>query len=223
MSSIYAVLTGDIISSSTLPHKGKTEIMKRVQHIHSELLGVFQLRKISRISIFRGDGWQSAFSPAHKALRVAVYIRCCLKEVDNMKADSRIGIGIGPVTVLPSKKIETGDGTAFTLSGNSLDSLKKGKGIGIQIDSTNEIAKVALNAIVVAAGNLVQGFTNSQATAVRRALKGWNHQKIADAWKEHPVSRQSVTKHLKSAGWNVLEEQIQAFEKIVSTLTRGID
>lgn len=223
MSSIYAVLTGDIISSSTLSHKGKTVIVERIRNTHSELVEIFQLQEISRISIYRGDGWQSAFSPAYKALRVAVYIRCCLKGLDNLKADSRIGIGVGPVIALSSEKIETGDGAAFTLSGNSLDGLKKEKEIGIQIDSPNEIGKIALNATVVAANHLVRGFTSSQATAVGHALKGWSHQKIADVWKGRTISRQSVTKHLKSAGWDVLEEQIRAFEKIVSMLTRGND
>jgi len=197
--------------------------MLRIRDAHLELTDTFQLGKILNINIFRGDSWQSVLSLPSRALRAAVYIRCRLKEMGLKGRDSRIGIGIGPVSVLPSEEIETGDGIAFVLSGNCLDNLGKRAGIGIQIYPSHEIFQVALNAIVVSTDYLVRELTDKQSIAVGHALKGWSHQKIAEAWKEKPISRQSVTKHLKAAGWSILEEQIQAFERIVSMLIGRIE
>ncbi|RMD57900.1 hypothetical protein D6833_13470 [Candidatus Parcubacteria bacterium] len=219
MVSTYAVLTGDIISSRTLKQEEKAQIVKQIQQTHSNLPDFFQLRETSGLSMFRGDGWQFALLPAHQALRVAVYVRCTLKGMNITHADSRIGIGIGPISTLTVGESGTGDGPAFQLSGKALDELKRSKGFKIQLDSSNEIGKTALAAIATAVNHLILRLTISQAKAVCGALRGWNHQQIADSWEPRPVTRQSITKHLKSAGWDVLEQQIQSFEHIISTLT----
>jgi hypothetical protein len=62
----------------------------------------------------------------------------------------------------------------------------------------------ALAIIVRLIDVLAQGWTGKQALAVRGALRGWTHEKIAKEWPES-ISQQAVTKHLDGAQWPALE------------------
>lgn len=120
---LYAVLTGDLVRSTDLSpdHLGavRAEIEAGAQAVAGWQPGLL----IGGPEFFRGDAWQLALSDPRLFLRVAVYLRARLLALPTA-SDTRIAIGLGPVSRL-EPEVSQSVGSAFTLSGRTLDQMKR--------------------------------------------------------------------------------------------------
>ena len=113
------IITGDIIASSKFTPVKR----KKLQN----MLNAF-IKKISagypdfRAEQFRGDSLQSVFTKNKPvALRTVLSLYCFLA-AENFKI--RQSVGIGEIS-FKGENVITSDGTAFRLSGENIDELKK--------------------------------------------------------------------------------------------------
>lgn len=110
---MVAVITGDIINSRKREAEGWMNNLKNVLDKYGQAPRDWE--------IFRGDSFQIILRP-EIALLTAFHIKASIKK--NNATDVRMGIGIGEVSRQTSKVTES-NGSAFILSGECMESLKK--------------------------------------------------------------------------------------------------
>lgn len=120
---LYAVLTGDLVRSTNLPPDFIVEVRNEIE-ASARAIGRWQPGLLAGgPEFFRGDAWQLALSDPRFFLRACVYIRARLLAMQP-QADTRIAIGLGPIERLETE-VSHSIGSAFTLSGRTLDRMKR--------------------------------------------------------------------------------------------------
>ncbi len=115
-----AVLTGDIVKSSSLPEGGLAQIFDGLNAAATALAGWQD--EAPRLTRSRGDSWQ-AVCAAPFALRAALAFRAGVR-MSGKGHDTRIGIGTGHGTV-KGADLAAADGAAFVASGRALDEMSR--------------------------------------------------------------------------------------------------
>jgi hypothetical protein len=204
--SIYAVLTGDLVASQQAGADIVERAMSQIKASAQDLSAITD--NDTRFTRFRGDGWQIIL--AHPGL----ILRACLILFADLKAagigmETRISAGIGPADHLGTTNLADATGPAFFISGNHLDVMPKNRRLfiagGRQADQTWQTAIF----------DLVEWqsrtWTQAQAQAVAMALRqDWKtHQDIAARL---GITRQAVQSRLEGAGFQRLDNALYAFE-----------
>lgn len=117
---IHAVLTGDLVASTTLPEIRAEAAMAAIGR---SAAGWAEDLRFTR---FRGDGWQVLIPQPGQALRVALALTAALAAADTGLA-TRLAIGFGEVTRPGAGDLSAATGPAFIRSGRALDQLPRGK------------------------------------------------------------------------------------------------
>lgn len=223
-SAVVAVLTGDVVGSSTIKDR---------RQLNATLKKLFkQLRKhvpgtVREMEIYRGDSFQGVMAPEH-VLRSALVIRAGLRQWDLPKGgsvrkgttmgrlpDARIAIGIGTVSYRSAKVIES-DGEAFRSSGRALDRLSGTKArLSIQtpwpeVNDELEVVSKLLDALIgrwsPAASQAVLLSLLTDATQV-------------EVSKKLGISQPAVHKRLGTASLDAVKAALGRFEKLVQSHT----
>jgi hypothetical protein len=118
---LAAVLTGDLVASTSAPPAEVDRVMHRLDTTVQEAARALGTDN-PRFTRFRGDGWQIVVSPAPLYLRITAVLLSGLRLFDT-GIGTRIGIGIGAVDRLGTRDLSDASGPAFTQSGHALDSL----------------------------------------------------------------------------------------------------
>jgi hypothetical protein len=204
----YAVLTGDIVESSKLSVDQLDKTRKALKNIINEFASLYPDIIVGNIANFRGDGWQLLVANPKYVLRVLLFITCGLKlaQVNN----TRIGIATGTVEKIDYENISLSSGEAFTKSGkilNDIENMKVKKDKPFWSLADKNIYKSLTYEIL---SSIANDWTYAVSQAIYGSLKGTSQQGIAD---RTGVSRQNVTKNLKSGKWNLLEKFLAEEEK----------
>ena len=212
----YAVITGDIVDSSKLPKAQRKALPGLIAKASRETIKAFPDAVPLEVDVFRGDGWQLLVSEVGQCLRVGLFFRACLRSAAERGRglDTRVAIAVGLVDFV-RERVSQGDGEAYRLSGRALEALPRKQRLALALPA--EAATDALVVIVRLIDVLAQGWTGRQALAVRGALRGWTHEKIAQEWPE-TISQQAVTKHLDGAQWTALEAALTYVENNLQRL-----
>jgi hypothetical protein len=209
---VFAVLTGDIVSSRAL----SAERLERTRRLIAEGASRFRRREPRALcgvpEVFRGDAWQLLLREPRWALRLALLIRALLLARDDVR--TRVSIGIGAVDAIDRRRVSLSTGEAFTLSGHALDAITG------YFDLTGALPERAaplaawFPAMLHLSSGLVRPWTRRQAEIVSVALLAENptHESIAGTLRPK-VSKQSVTESLAGARWRPLLEGIRVFEE----------
>jgi len=75
----YAVLTGDLVKSSSLTGQKSKKAMERLQKLTTEIDEFNLGAVVGKIDTFRHDSWQLLLESPESCLKVAVFIRVGLK------------------------------------------------------------------------------------------------------------------------------------------------
>ncbi len=211
---LYAVLTGDIVKSTSFDARALARIRSEVKRA-GEAMAAWRGGLVRCGAEFtRGDQWQAALAGPDCALRAAIYLRARLKAFHG--ADTRIAIGVGHVQRFSAKTVFESSGEAFVLSGRALDALGQDR-LCISVNDALGEAFSPLTAFFEAAVTLCDGFvedwTDRQAEYVSVAASPLNatHDDVA---KVVGASRQAAQKSLDAAHWRRLEALIDAFEAV---------
>jgi hypothetical protein len=202
------VITGDIIGSSRLSPLKRKKLQARLDTF---------LKKISkdypdsRAEQFRGDSLQVLFIKNKiVVLRTALSLYCFLAAED---FKIRQSIGIGDIS-FNSSNIVTSDGTAFRISGQHIDEMKKRNEL-IAIDAANKTFSEEWQVHCAALNFLLDRLSKAQAEAWYLQLQNTRQEDIAKALH---ISQPSVHQRLQAAGWAVFNPVLQRFEAVVSAL-----
>lgn len=217
---IYAVLTGDLVSSSALNSEDRRRLLAALQDAVRQAKLGFPDTVHGSVDIFRGDSWQLVLTDPVRALRIGLFIRTVIRAAPGLpQPDTRLSIGYGPVEYLPEGDISTGGGPAFSLSGIGLENAWKTCRMVLSFpeNSRSRITR-ALNIIVRLIDLQVTRWTARQAEAVAGALLDLTQEQIGQGWMRDQVSQQAISQHLDGAGWVKIKSSLEFTEEIFPEL-----
>jgi hypothetical protein len=220
---IHAVLTGDIVGSSRLSPDERRLLHSRFNQDGVRLERAFGDQLLHKPEIVRGDSWQFAVAGPQGALRIALFFRALIQfSLPGANIDTRLAIGVGSIDFLPGDELTSGDGEAYRLSGEGLESLQKPFYMGLFMPERyqSQLAS-ALDVIVKLLDRQVCKWTEAQAESVAGALLGFTQQKIATEWVEREITQQAVAQHLDRAGWASIEVGLRYYEQTLPSALSG--
>lgn len=115
---VIAVMTGDIVRSTQLPHAIYEDLLYT---LHTVLTHICDNHHHNKFETSRGDSFQVVLHDPQHAAKYALLVRASLK-AQHPHFDCRISIGLGYDTAI-RHKISQSTGDAFTLSGRALDEM----------------------------------------------------------------------------------------------------
>lgn len=228
---LYAVINGDIIGSTKMTEKKRARYLGYLKSCFNMLEKEKSFGVLGNFEMYRGDSFQGALSKPEKVLRVALLLRSLSRmhgpaqvKVPNKTTttsrnsqgeitDLRLAIGIGSITKLASKLMES-DGEAFHRSGHLIDSMKK-RGMNMSIDTPSEKFNKELEASWALVDTIVSKWTSPQAEVVYFSLMGHTQNTIAG--KKIKTTPSAINQRLRGAGWSALEKMVLYFEDSLST------
>ncbi|KAF0094626.1 MAG: hypothetical protein E1N59_1630 [Puniceicoccaceae bacterium 5H] len=205
----YAVLTGDLVQSSRLEAGLLDELIDWLKTLCRDFGELHPDALVGELDVFRGDSWQLCLQEPALALKAAVYMRAGLKaHPSRQNADTRIGLGLGPVDTLQTDRISESGGEAFVLSGAALDSLAD-EDLRLRLAAVQGMTQADwLDGIVLPLLDLqITSWTHPESVAVYGALRGWTQEETArHALAVKPdgksPTRQSIADALKRVCWH---------------------
>jgi hypothetical protein len=200
-----AVITGDVINSRKVPAGRWMPALK------NELArsGVTP----RHWEIYRGDSFQLEIKEPAEALTRAVLIKAALKSIKGI--DTRIAIGIGLKTHT-AKKITESNGSAFILSGELAEELKKRK-VTLAVRSNNTDFDQEINVSLALAMAIMDHWSVNLARTVHAKLNDTESpQEVLG--RKLKVKQNAVSTRLSRASYYEIEALLELFVKKVNQL-----
>ncbi|GAD04449.1 hypothetical protein HQ45_07085 [Porphyromonas crevioricanis] len=206
---IKGVITGDIVSSSSIQLEWREKLLLTMQEIAEDLKEVSDLQ----IEFFRGDSFQLLVEQPEKTLLVAILFRAGLvsrtPQESKRRWDARVSIGIGEVSFL-SDNILVSDGEAFHFSGREMDDIKKKR---LTLRTRWEHINEELSVSTAFADDIISGWTQAQAEVIYLVLLHDITQKeIASRIDKSP---QTISKLLGTAKENLIKKYLERYQKLI--------
>jgi len=192
-----AVITADIVNSSTLPPADERKLKQQLT----------ALLQNHRHEFYRGDSFQVYLKEPSDALRTVLQARSLARSFSE-EHDIRASIGLGKVS-LPVRELKSSGGEAFTLSGRAFDELANNR---LAIVSADEKANLALGLVAAFCDFLFQQHTVRQAIVVQELFHG-NTQ--VEAARRLGISQATVNQHARSANWSQILELLNNYQKVI--------
>jgi len=203
----YAVVTGDIIGSSQLGPQRLEAAMALLRRLASEFQQIHPESIVGRPDVFRGDSWQICLQQPALVVTATVFLRAGFKADD---LDTRIGIGWGTVERLNPDRISQSSGSAFTRSGQALDTLGKGQHLALarsgETADADSLPPVMLAGGVVLLDALLSRWTQRESVAVYGTLRKLPQEAIAElpqakTKEDKSPTRQTIQDALRRVSW----------------------
>lgn len=205
----YAVITGDVIDSTSLDEQERKTVLDQMH----ELIQQLHQRSNCQYTLFRGDSLQGIVNEPVVALRHALFIKAYLQSIRfreeqrTPQVDLRLAIGIGPVEFLQPKITES-DGAAFQRSGRALDGMKK-IGRGLFLQTGEEKVDEEWDVILVLLEEVIRNWTVSSAEILKELL--WEEKEIKLS-QLLGISQPAINSRKKHAGWEAIKAALNRFE-----------
>ncbi len=210
---VMAVLTGDIVRSSSLNSARRFELYEGLQQLSALLRARYPREVPFEMAKYRGDGWQLAVSEPEKAFEISLFIRTWLRfQFGAEKLDTRVAIAVGRVDFVPQDNLSEGYGPAFSDSGKLLDGLKEQR-MGFILSDKGGVFSLMTAQMIKAYDALISAWTPAQCQAVFLALHSLTQAEIGSRWQPAPITQAAVAKHLKSANWELIKEGLSVFRE----------
>jgi len=203
---IVGVITGDIINSSSLSEKSKSDLKKQLEVLTNNNPGI-QLP----LQFFRGDSFQ-LMCAAEKTASLAVLIQAVV--ISTAGTLARISVGIGQAALIKEGEVLQSDGEAFVLSGHQLDEMKPANRI-FKVAVANEKIRPSLEITTLLAENIILDWKPGQATVISMNPQALSQREIADNLN---ISAAAVSKTLKATKWAAIEQYLTWFENTIKKL-----
>ncbi|MHB1035468.1 MAG: hypothetical protein ACYC35_12100 [Pirellulales bacterium] len=206
---IYAVISGDIIGSSTLSPSERAELPNMMKQASNELRTFLAESVPLSVDIYAGDSWQLLVSEPGDALKAALFYRSSIIAATAKKVDTRLAVALGKVDFIPGERASEGDGEAFRLSGRALTETASKQQLRFVMDQAED--SDSWDATFGLMDVVVRRWSAKQAQAVVGAVQGWSHAEIAAHCKP-PIQRESVTRLLATANWHAIDRVVEVFK-----------
>jgi hypothetical protein len=210
MNPLSAVITADIVRSTAMPAGHLRALSDRLRLIaESNTNGMHYF--------YRGDSFQLYLEDPAQAYGMALILRTetRLSEAgtDETPADLRLSIGVGRSEDRISE-INTARGEAFLISGRGLDELGKSER-RMKMATGNSLANTGLAAISLFTDHLFEKLTRKQAQVLQHMLRHRTQTETAEILGK---SQPTVNRHLRSLGWQDLEQLLGIYDDIMNQL-----
>jgi hypothetical protein len=218
---LYAVLTGDIVKSSRMSTADLKRLPGALTAIFHSIDPICQPADFAtQFSIFRGDSFQVICEPAC-AVRAWLIIRAGLRSAYpatlSKSVDARIGIAIAKVNHLADNITES-SGEAFNLSGRLLEELKAPRLTGFT--SENKQTDRGLNVGFMLADDIIRRWTTSQCQLLPFLLQPMSQAEIALATK---TRQPTITAKINAMGWSAIEQLMLYYNEWIAVSLNAID
>jgi len=224
-----SIISGDIISYTSLNNKEKLKIEQKLKH----LLTLFKKDYNVFGRIIKGDYLEFYIPETEKVLRYALIIKCYIRfiafEIQSKTKTKqnrlklfqtygiRLAIGIGELERLDLKKGII-DGEAIYMSGRLINSLKtydKERAVvknTLFIKTYDKELNDETEALISLLDKVISDTTAKQAEVLFYKLRGFSETEISKRLK---VSQSAVNQHSTGAGWNAIEKAVLRFEEVI--------
>jgi hypothetical protein len=205
MPEIAAVLTGDLISSTSASPEAVDAAMNAIADAAKKIGEM--ARRETHFTRYRGDGWQLYLHRPHLILKAALLLSARLRAADT-GLSTRISIGLGRISYLGKTDLSDARGDAFTLSGRALDTMWKSKRIALEGAGASGKWQAAIFHLT---DWQASRWTKEQAEVVALTLETVDptQSKLAE---KLGISRQAVQARLNGSGFAAIEWALYAFE-----------
>ncbi len=224
----YAVISGDIIASTSMNDAGKAKIETAL----IELIGELKDRFKTYCRVIKGDYLECYVPEIANVFRVTLAIKCFVKSIDiaseHVNPDHsgrlklfrtygiRLAIGIGKLDRLD---LENGiiDGEAIYFSGRIISEDKTHDKEKVTIKNTlffksnDENLNNEIQPLLALIDVLISKNTEKQCEVLYLKLMGYNEVLIVEKLKK---SQSTVNEKSTIAGWNAIENAIKRFEEV---------
>lgn len=205
MSSLIAVLTGDLIRS-TDADAGSVDAALAVLGDAAEEIAKWQSSS-ARFTRARGDGWQMYLTNPSLCLRACLYLRASLL-VHTSELGSRISVGIGTGVLPQDGDLNSASGPAFVLSGRGLEAMSHNQTLACALEI---LSGGAVTAVFSLADSHGQNWTQAMARSLAPMLLP-NPPSQSNVASRLGLSKQAVRDALKRVDLHTLQRALQAFE-----------
>jgi hypothetical protein len=217
---LYAVVTGDIISSSKFKAKQHEHLLSALKSSFRTIEEIWPNIICAPFEIYRGDSFQGVLSKPEKALHAAIVIRASLRRHFQIKrrrdiVDARIVVGIGSIASLPHDRVAEGDGEAFRRSGPVLDEIEKGwlrKQVRLLILTPWQEIDAELDVECTLLDALINRWSAEQAESILGQIKGLTQTAAA---KKFGISQSANSQRLIDAGGRAVRKLCRRYEKMI--------
>ena len=225
---VQAVISGDIIASTSINDKGKIKLESVLRSLLDLLRKDFDVYG----RIIKGDHLECYVPDTYHALRVMLIIKTFIKAIEfsgneARKSDHRfryftehgirLALGLGELRRIDRKKGII-DGEAIYISGRIIEEQKtynKEKTIIKQtlfIKSVDVTWNDELETMVALLDALINKCTAKQCELVYLKLLGNDELAIAEMLMK---SQSTINQHSTAAGWNAIHKAVKRFEKLL--------
>ncbi|MEP3686957.1 MAG: hypothetical protein ABJN05_07665 [Sulfitobacter dubius] len=197
----WAIFTGDIVKSTAMTRAELDTVFARLEEA-ADAVATWQDQP-TRMTRFRGDGWQMAVTPQF-TFRAALVLRAAVRRCGKT-ADTRFGIGLGDAH-FAGDDLSRADGAALVRSGHALDTMPRAR----RMNAPD--TPVALRAALPLADRIVRGWTMRQADVAYYMLAPEPPVQAILA-QQFDLTQQSVQGHVDAAGIDELREVCDVLEE----------
>jgi transcriptional regulator with XRE-family HTH domain len=214
---IYAVITGDIIRSSSLPAEARSQLLRQLEQLFEDVDLYLSEQQQLAFEIYRGDSFQLLLEQPEQALLVAILLRAGLRsrqygsKGEPLYADARLSIGLGEISYR-AEQLGKSDGEAFRRSGRGLDNMRKRQGISIStpwetLDEEMEVACILSEPII-------SRWTHPQAEVIYPyLLQKRTQQELAE---DFGITQGAISQRLTEAGnIDAIKVFLHRYEKLI--------
>jgi len=220
-----AVISGDILASTSLEEEDRHIIYKKTQ----KLLDEISIKYNAYCRIIQGDYIECATQNSEKALEIALILKSFIKAIPisehpRYKKDNRVkayktygirlALGYGQLMQInPQENII--DGEAIYLTGRFLKDLSTHDKERMNIKTTlnfvshNNYLNLNFNTILSLIEVIINKATSKQCNVLYHKLLGYNESEIAHLMN---ISQPMVNRQSTSIGWNAIEEAVEFYE-----------
>jgi hypothetical protein len=212
---LYAVITGDVVRSSRFVGVHRKKLHDAMTAADNALRQAFKDDVKLPVDIFRGDSWQCLVQDPINSVRVGLFYRAALKaSMDDNETDSRLAVAVGEVDFVPEERVSGGDGDAYRLSGQLIETMGHNVRMNFGFAGKEDIPEIKAVAVTLGLMDaLARQWTSRQATAVCGALRNLPQKEIAETLWPRPITQQAVAQHLDRAGWHAIHQGLRFIEE----------
>ncbi|MEX2719975.1 MAG: SatD family protein [Candidatus Wukongarchaeota archaeon] len=208
---LACVITVDIKGSKKL--KNRAEVQNKILNLLSSLNKEFNSFLIADFMMTLGDEFQGVLKTTSVILNIYKYVK------KNLPVGFYCGVGIGYIETSLSEKPSEMDGSAFHHSRGALKEAKK-RNIELVFKSHSGEIDFLLNSVMRLILHVKSKWTKKQRERIS-FLESEENIKLSDVAKKFQVSKQAISKMIRTAGWRAVRNAEKLVENYLKRLEQS--
>lgn len=218
MKNILGAISADVVDSTSLSMEDMIALRDEIYNCFSDIKYYFPNSGFWG-RLVKGDSIECCLEDPKLTLRFALLLKCRILAwadgrncSDNLKdLGIRYSIGIGTMRIVdPDADIMDGD--AIYISGRNLNRITAEQLTSFfGMHSTNKQLDTLICTTIVLLGNIMNSLSSKQSVVIYNKLLGLTERQISELLF---ISQPSVNTRAKNAGWNLIKDTLNIYEKI---------